>query len=114
MTGIVADLAGVALVVACVVGGLLIIRAAIRDSKRGGRNDATTAQWKPAPAGEEGASPIPTDLELVHSRMDDLANKIDADARSRQTAFQWFLFWLPALYAVTYGLVYGVVFLVTR
>ena len=45
---------------------------------------------------------MPTDLELIHSWMQELAKKIDADAKSRQSAFQWFLFVLPFIFGVIY------------
>lgn len=102
VTAIVADLAGVALVVGCVVAGVLVIR-------RADHNNVAAAQRNIGLAASVPAEPMPTDLELMYGWIQELARKVDADARSRQTTFQWFLFALPFIYAVTYGILYAVI-----
>jgi len=98
-------LPGIALVVVCAIALALII-------KRADHNNALAAQRKLALAADEAAKPMPTDLELMHSWMEGLAKKVHEDARSRQTSFQWFLFALPAIYALTYGIAWGILYTV--
>lgn len=104
MTTAIGAFAGFALIAGCACIVALII-------KRADHNNALARERKLTLAAAEAAKPMPTDLELVRSWMEELAKKIDADARSRQSAFQWFLFVLPFLYAVTYGLAWFVLYM---